>query len=80
MNFGLASPEPMTDLGRLLTGPQGDDNLNYLLRALGDEEMRVTRLLSTGLEKEQYARALRRVTALQYASIVLKSLRIFLTS
>ena len=77
MNHGVAPPPPMTDLGRLLSGRDAEVHLTRLSRVLADEEMRVRRRLAAGLSQEDYARASRRVSALQHAEAVLKSLKIF---
>lgn len=79
MNTGLITPEPLTDLGRLLVGSQGEGNLKLLTKALTDEEFRVKAQMSQGLSASEYAYAGRRVTALQYASATLKSLQLFLS-
>ncbi|MEK9822049.1 MAG: hypothetical protein VW840_07750 [Gammaproteobacteria bacterium] len=78
MNNSLPAPEPMTDLARLLAGPQGAQNLDYLMRTLNDEEMRITRQMSAGLDADAYAQAGRRVLAVQHAQSVLKSLNLYL--
>lgn len=78
MNHSMPAPEAMTDLGRLLAGPQGEHARNRLLRILADEEMRVRRQMNAGLDAGSYARADRRILALQHAEAVLKSLSIFL--
>ncbi|MEY3007389.1 MAG: hypothetical protein RI942_1731, partial [Pseudomonadota bacterium] len=41
MNNSITSPESMTELGRLLAGPQGEQNLELLTRSLNDEAFRV---------------------------------------
>jgi hypothetical protein len=79
MNNSITSPESMTDLGRLLAGPQGEQNLELLTRSLNDEAFRVKATISAGLSADDYGRACRRADALQYAIVTLKSLRIFLT-
>jgi hypothetical protein len=78
MNPSATVPLPMTDLGRLLSGRNAESNLTRLTRALADEELRVRSRLAAGLNQDDYARANRRVLALQHAQSVLKSLQIFL--
>lgn len=78
MNPSANVPLPMTDLGRLLTGRDADAHLTHLTRALDDEVLRVRSRLAAGLGQEDYVRAGKRVTALQHAQAVLKSLQIFL--
>jgi len=68
----------MTDLGRLLSGRNAEGNLTRLTRALADEELRMRSRLAAGLSPDDYVRAGKRVTALQHAQAVLKSLQIFL--
>ena len=79
MNHSITAPESMTDLGRLLVGPQGEQNLDLLTQSLSDEAWRVKAKISAGLGADDYARACRRADALQHAIATLKSLRIFLT-
>lgn len=79
MNPSANTPLPMTDLGRLLISRDGEANLTRLSRVLADEEARVRGRLAAGLNQDDYARACRRVSALQHAEAVLKSLKIFLT-
>jgi hypothetical protein len=78
MNYSLPIPEPMTDLARSITGPQGGQYLNYLMRALYDEEKKLARLMSGGMSVNEYAIAQRRTKALQHAQAALKSIGIFL--
>lgn len=78
MNYSMPAPQPITDLARMLGSPQGDRSLDKLLRILNDEELKVAQLLNRGLDKNDYARASRRVHALQHAQAVLKSLHMFL--
>ena len=77
MQPSVAIPPPMTDLGRLLSGPDADVRLTQLSRVLADEEMRVRKRMAAGLTQEDYGRAGRRVSALQHADAVMKSLKIF---
>ncbi len=79
MNQGVAIPPPITDLARLLCGPDADANLARLSRVLADEEQRVRKRLAAGLNQDDYARANRRVSALQHADASLKALKIFFT-
>jgi len=78
MNYSLPIPEPMTDLARSITGPQGGQRLDYLMRALNDEEQKVARSMSAGMSVNEYAIAQRRTKALQHAQAALKSIGIFL--
>jgi len=78
MNAQTQAPLPMTDLGRLLSGPDARVNLTRLLRTLEDEALRVNRKMSQGLSQDDYAHASKRVTALNSAQMILKSLQIFL--
>jgi len=79
MNTGLMTPEPLTDLGRLLVGSQGEGNLKLLTKALTEEEFRVKAAMSKGMSESEYAYASRRITALQYANATVKSLQLFLS-
>lgn len=78
MNPSASAPLPMTDLGRLLSGRNAEAHLTRLTRALADEELRMRSRLAAGMGQEDYVRAGKRVTALQHAQAVLKSLQIFL--
>ncbi len=78
MNASATAPLPMTDLGRLLSGRDAQVNLTQLDRALDDELMRVRRRMAAGLGQEEYVHAGKRVTALQSAQLVLKSVQIYL--
>lgn len=69
---------PMTDLGRLLSGPQAPEHLLKLLRTLEDERIKVGRKMAAGLNQDDYAHASRRISALDSAQMVLKSLQIYL--
>jgi len=77
MQPGVVPPPPMTDLGRLLSGPDAEAHLTRLSRVLADEEQRVRKRMAAGLTQEDYGRAGRRVSALQHADAVMKSLKIF---
>lgn len=79
MNNSITAPGAMTDLGRLLAGPQGEHNLELLTRSLNDEAYRLQATISAGLSADDYGRVCRRADALQYAIVTLKSLRMFLT-
>lgn len=78
MNAHSQAPLPMTDLGRLLSGPDAQTHLTKLLRTLEDEVFRVNRKMGQGLSQDDYAHASKRVTALNSAQMILKSLQIFL--
>ena len=79
MNASVQAPLPMTDLGRLLHGPDAESNLVKLHRALEDEILKVRKKMSAGLNQTDYVHASKRVNALSHAQMVLKSLQIYLT-
>lgn len=78
MNTNATPALPMTDLGRLLAGRDGEANLTALNRALEDELGRVRARMAAGLGQAEYVHAGKRALALGSAQLVLKSLRIFL--
>jgi|LauGreDrversion4_2_1035121.scaffolds.fasta_scaffold1827954_1 hypothetical protein len=78
MNAHAQAPLPMTDLGRLLSEKDAQMNLTKLLRTLEDESLRVQRKMSQGLSQDDYAHASKRVSALDSAQLILKSLQIYL--
>ena len=69
---------PMTDLGRLLSGPQSGEHLDSLRQTLDNELSRVRQRMTKGLSKEDYVHACKRVVALNHAQMVLKSVHIYL--
>lgn len=71
---------PMTDLGRLLSGPQSGEHLESLRQTLDKELDRVRQRMGKGLSKEDYVHACKRVVALNHAQMVLKSVHIYLGS
>jgi len=78
MNAHTQAPLPMTDLGRLLSGNEASANLTRLLRSLEDEASKVQRKMSQGLSQDDYAHASKRITALNSAQLILKSMGIYL--
>ena len=72
-------PLPMTDLGRLLKGPQSGEHLETLHQTLESELARVRQRMNKGLSKEDYVHACKRVVALNHAQMVLKSVHIYLS-
>ena len=78
MNANVQAPLPMTDLGRLLHGPDATSNLVKLHRALEDETYKVRKKMSAGLNQADYVHASKRINALNHAQAVLKSLQIYL--
>lgn len=78
MNAQTQAPLPMTDLGRLLSGNEASVNLTRLLRSLEDEVSKVQRKMRQGLSQDDYAHASKRITALNSAQMILKSMVIYL--
>lgn len=78
MNTQMSAPLPLTDLGRLLRGPQADVHLTALTRALDDEVLRVRGRMAAGLAQAEFVQSSKRVAALHSAQMVLKSLQIYL--
>ena len=78
MNSTPPASEPMTDLARLLSGPEALANLARLLATLDAETQQVKRAINRGLGQEEFARANARVLALGSAQLILKSLQIYL--
>ncbi len=69
---------PMSDLGRLLDGPESEAHLARLDRTLEAELAKVRAKMAAGLAQADYVHAGKRVVALCNAQIVLKSLHIYL--
>ena len=80
MNPTAAAPLPMTDLGRLLSGPHAEAHLTRLMRVLDDELLRVRGRMAAGLAQTDYVHAGKRVVALCNAQMTLKSLHIYLAA
>jgi hypothetical protein len=78
MSLANPSPEPMTDIGRLLADKDSQAHRERLNRTLEDELRRVRAKMAAGLAQQDYVHAGKRVVALTNAQIVLKSLHIYL--
>lgn len=71
--------EPMTDLARLVTGPNGSANLQRLMSALEGERAKAKATMNAGgsVSKMDHDIAMLKERALMNAQSVLKSVEIF---
>lgn len=71
------TPQPMTDLGRHLSGPMSEQNLTALCRLLDDEVGNIKRKLNRGVDQESYKLLNMRMLACMNSQLVLKSIQTY---
>lgn len=71
------TPQPMTDLGRHLSGSMSEQNLTALCRLLDDEVGMIKRKLNRGVDQETYKLLNMRILACMNSQLVLKSIQTY---
>lgn len=69
--------EPMSDLGRLLSGPDAKQNLQTLVQHLEQAEAEVKRAMNRPSTKQEFDALTQKQKALHHGQAVLKSIEIF---
>ena len=71
------TPDAMSDLGRLLSGPDSTANLKTLVEHLENEEAAVKREMARPSTKDEFERLQQKQKALHHGQAVLKSIQIY---